>query len=428
MKKLLSIILCLILVMGCFHLAALADTTIKGDGETNIPLTTGVPELSSITVTPPAKTTYNVGDELDTNGMTVMANYNYTDDTPKDVTSAATLSGFDSSAAGQGTVTVTYTEREVTKTDAFTVTIVDPSATTYTISVSADPADGGTVSGGGEFAENANVTVTATANSGYSFVKWTENGEQVSTNAAYTFQAAANRTLVAVFEADEIIYTITVEPGDGAGEAFTVQSTSIISRAEKLAGNYDASKGCFYLDNDGKVYYSLPSQCAFTVPDEKESDCWEASFGGTFDGGTIFEIARQGNFTITALYKDAGPQETVTISIPATINVEYGDTQTPFDVQVKSAVFSEHNEVDINMFDSVFTCEANGGTIPFSMTTNGNNASVQNAGGRHVCFEVFSNMALPYTCQGFINITSEAWAAAKPGYYTATLLIHVLWW
>ena len=68
MKKLLSIVLCLILVVGCFPLTTLADgdTTIEGDGEASITLTTGVPELDSITVTPPTKTEYNVGEDLDT--------------------------------------------------------------------------------------------------------------------------------------------------------------------------------------------------------------------------------------------------------------------------------------------------------------------------------------------------------------------------
>ena len=68
MKKILSVILCLFLVIGCFPLTAMADTTIEGDGETGISLTTIVPELSSITVTPPTKTQYNVGDELERRG------------------------------------------------------------------------------------------------------------------------------------------------------------------------------------------------------------------------------------------------------------------------------------------------------------------------------------------------------------------------
>jgi murein DD-endopeptidase MepM/ murein hydrolase activator NlpD len=41
--------------------------------------------------------------------------------------------------------------------------------------------------------------VTATANSGYSFVNWTEGGRVVSTSASYSFTLTTNRTLVANF-------------------------------------------------------------------------------------------------------------------------------------------------------------------------------------------------------------------------------------
>lgn len=428
MKKALSILLCLILVLGCFPLTAMADdTTLGDDEEASISLTTVVPELSSISVTPPTKTEYNVGDSLDTTGMVVTATYS--DGSTKDVTADATLSGFDSSAAGEVTVTVSYTEGDVTKTATFTVTIVAPVTTTYTISVSADPAEGGTVSGGGTYDENASVTVTATANSGYSFVKWTENGEQVSTDASYTFTATADRTLVAVFEEEEIIYTVTVEPDEGSGTAFTVNSSTVISRAEMLAGSYDQTKGCFYLDDDGKVYYQLPLQCSFTAPTDKEFDCWECSFGGTYSGGVSFDMAEKGDFTITALWKEIVPEPDpyLTISIPATLNINYGDTQTPFDIQVKEGVFrNDMGNFEVLFPYSSFQCTSHDGTIPFTVTTNA--AGVPNGyHGAKAYFALFKETVLPFSCQGFINITSEDWAAAKPGNYTATLRVQVEW-
>ncbi len=70
---------------------------------------------------------------------------------------------------------------------------------TYTISVSASPTNGGTVSGGGTYQQGQSCTVSAVANSGYTFLRWTENGNQVSTNASYTFTVNSNRTLVANF-------------------------------------------------------------------------------------------------------------------------------------------------------------------------------------------------------------------------------------
>lgn len=75
-----------------------------------------------------------------------------------------------------------------------------PPVTTYTINVSASPITGGTVDGGGTFNSGASVTVTAIPGGDYRFVKWTEDNTQVSTSATYTFNAAANRTLVAIFE------------------------------------------------------------------------------------------------------------------------------------------------------------------------------------------------------------------------------------
>lgn len=431
MKRALSVLLCLILVIGCFPLTALADDTKLDDGgETGINLTTTVPGLSSITVTPPTKTEYSTGDSLDTAGMVVTAKY--TDNTTRDVTQAATLSGFDSSAAGQVTVTVSYTEKDVTKTATFNVMILEPAATTYMISVSADPSEGGTVNGGGEYAENASVTVVATANSGYSFVKWTESGEQVSTDESYTFTATADRTLVAVFEEDAGIYTVTVEPGDGTGESFTVQNTTILSISDVNAGNYDQAKGCFYRENDGEVYYRFPDSCSFTAPTGKEFDCWEITVGTlaghTFKNG-ILKIVDMGNFTITALWKEQEAQPSVTLSIPAAIDVKYGDTQTTFDIQVKSTAFTRGKTVLLfRLYDSSFSCSSHNGTIPFTVNSNGNGAiNFYGGGGTGSAFEIDQNTELPYTCQSFINITGDAWAAAKPGNYTATLRVKVSW-
>ena len=59
---------------------------------------------------------------------------------------------------------------------------------------------GGAVSGGGAFEEGSTVTVTAAPNDGYRFVCWQENGETVSTEAAYAFELTGDRSLTAVFE------------------------------------------------------------------------------------------------------------------------------------------------------------------------------------------------------------------------------------
>ena len=69
----------------------------------------------------------------------------------------------------------------------------------YTITVSANPSNGGTVTGGGTYQQGQTCTVTAIANEAYTFTNWTENGNQVSEDAIYTFVVTSNRTLIANF-------------------------------------------------------------------------------------------------------------------------------------------------------------------------------------------------------------------------------------
>ena len=108
----------------------------------------------------------------------------------------------------------------------------------FTISVSANPSNGGTVSGGGTYNQGQSCTVSATANSGYTFFNWTENGTQVSSNANYTFTVTGNRNLVANFQAQPQQYTINVSanPSNGGnvtgggsynqGQSCTVSATA----------------------------------------------------------------------------------------------------------------------------------------------------------------------------------------------------------
>lgn len=79
----------------------------------------------------------------------------------------------------------------------------EPEPIMHTVTLDAEPSEGGSVSGGCEVAEGTAVTVTATANEGYIFTGWQENGSTVSTAASYTFTATADRSLVALFEKEE---------------------------------------------------------------------------------------------------------------------------------------------------------------------------------------------------------------------------------
>ena len=78
-------------------------------------------------------------------------------------------------------------------------TLVANFAPIYTITTSSSPAVSGTTSGGGSYPGGSSVTVGATANAGYGFVNWTQDGSAVTNAASYTFVAAGNRSLVANF-------------------------------------------------------------------------------------------------------------------------------------------------------------------------------------------------------------------------------------
>lgn len=70
----------------------------------------------------------------------------------------------------------------------------------YTVTVTVNDEAMGTATGGGEYLKGEIVTVTATANTGYRFVNWTKNAEEVSTDASFDYTVPAEDvTLTANF-------------------------------------------------------------------------------------------------------------------------------------------------------------------------------------------------------------------------------------
>ena len=119
----------------------------------------------------------------------------------------------------------------------------------YEIVVSANPAEGGTVSGNGTYEAGANATVTAEPAEGYTFVNWTEDGTEVSTEASYTFEVTAARTLVANFEggSSEPDYPwVVVDPNEGA---YNAELWAIVQiNGEMITDGTNWEVGAFYGD------------------------------------------------------------------------------------------------------------------------------------------------------------------------------------
>lgn len=102
-----------------------------------------------------------------------------------------------------------------------TVELTTPAALpdSFSIGATSSPSNGGSVNGAGSYARGSTVTLTATPNANYSFTRWTENSNEVSTSSTYEFTATANRSLIALFTAisSTPTYTITAASSPDTG-------------------------------------------------------------------------------------------------------------------------------------------------------------------------------------------------------------------
>ena len=119
-------------------------------------------------------------------------------------TSDGTGTGSFSSALDNLTPNTTYYVRAYVVSDgglsygnevSFTTELISG----YIVTTLTNPSEGGMVTGGGSYEEDATCTLIATPNEGYIFTNWTENGEVVSADATYSFSVMNDRSLVANF-------------------------------------------------------------------------------------------------------------------------------------------------------------------------------------------------------------------------------------
>ena len=85
----------------------------------------------------------------------------------------------------------------------------------YDITVEANPTEGGIVAGAGTYGHNTTVTLTATAKTGYTFINWTKDGSEVSTEAIYSFTAMESANYVAHFELNSYEIAAEANPAEG---------------------------------------------------------------------------------------------------------------------------------------------------------------------------------------------------------------------
>ena len=109
-----------------------------------------------------------------------------------------------------GTRTVTVESGSIVCTDKVCEMVVScdeptPPTPTQRYTVTLHAGTGGTVNGGGTFDSGTQITVRASANSGYTFSNWRKgsaSGTSVSSSSSYTFTVSGNVDLYAVFSKD----------------------------------------------------------------------------------------------------------------------------------------------------------------------------------------------------------------------------------
>ena len=181
----------------------------------------------------------------------------------------------------------------------------------YTVAVSANPTNGGTVTGGGTFSQGQSCTVSATANTGYTFTNWTENGSVVSTNANYTFNVTSNRNLVANFTAVPQSYTIAVSANPTAGG--TVTGGGSYNAGTSCTVNATAATGYTFSNwTENGTVISTNAQYTFTVNGNRTlvanftintytiNVSANPTAGGTVSGGGTFTYGQSCTVNATA--------------------------------------------------------------------------------------------------------------------------------
>ena len=117
----------------------------------------------------------------------------------------------------------------------------------YTITVSASPMAGGTVSGGGKFRSGKTCTQTAAANAGYSIDGWYEGSTQQSSSASYSFTVSSNRTITGKF----------------AGSIQIEALVDVVSSSAYITNSY-------YLKSSNPVTVAITSMCQILHEEYRE--------------------------------------------------------------------------------------------------------------------------------------------------------------
>ena len=179
----------------------------------------------------------------------------------------------------------------------------------YSITATANPTAGGTVTGGGTYNYGATATLTATPATGYHFVNWTENGNAVSTDATYSFTVTGARALVANFEINSYEITVSVNPENtgtatGAGTFNHGTSATLVATPAEHYHFVNWTKNGTAVSTNATYTFTVTEAGAYIA--NFEIDSYEITAtanptdGGTVTGGGTYNYGATATLVATA--------------------------------------------------------------------------------------------------------------------------------
>ena len=295
-----------------------------------------------------------------------------------------------------------------------TIDIVSGGVTEYTVNVTAEPEEGGTVSGGGTFTQGQNCTVNATPNDNYTFTNWTENENVVSTDASYTFEVTASRNLVAHFTYVTQGYTISVSANPTNGGNVTGGGTYQEGESCTVVATPNDNYTFTNWTEDGNVV-STDASYTFTVNANRTLVANFTYVTPTYTITVSANPSNGGNVTGGGSY-----QEGESCTVVATPNANYTFTNWTENDNVVSTNASYTFTVNANR-----TLVANFTYVPptytISVSANPNNGGNVTGGGSYQEGESCTVVATPNANYTFNNWTENGSVVSTNASYTFTV-------
>ena len=211
--------------------------------------------------------------------------------------------------------------------------------TFYKITVQADPSNGGTVSGGGDYLSGSTATVTATPASGYKFAGWYYNDSKWSSNASYSFTVSSTRTLTAKFDR---YYTVTIAKDPTNGGVVKI-------------GGAEASVGSYTFKKDSQITLSAEPASGY------EFEKWVVNNGyATYTSSSLTQTVNA-DLTYKAVFKAKAPTtyQTLANNATTTINVTPSTVEGLSDVGIEQFTLAKF----VAPSNGTYTFESTGRTL-----------------------------------------------------------------